>query len=43
MVLADLEKKFKNLIDAPLKVTNQLTNQSSKAILKHKRKTYNIT
>ena len=37
MILADLEKKI-NLIDAPLKLTNYLTNQSSKAILKQKQK-----
>ena len=32
------KKNLKNLIDAPLKLINQLTNQSSKAILKQKKK-----
>ena len=32
------KKKLKNLIDAPLKLTNYLTNQSLKAILKQKKK-----
>ena len=41
MVLADLEKIFKTLTDAPLKLTNQLNNQSSKAILKRKKR-YNF-
>ena len=38
MALADLKKNLENLTDAPLKLTNQLTNQSSKVILKRKKK-----
>ena len=36
MVLADLQKIFKKITDPPLKLTYQLNNQSSKAILKQK-------
>ena len=32
------KKKLRNLTDAPLKLTNQLANQSSKAISKRKKK-----
>ena len=34
MVLADLQKKFLKITDPPLKLTYQLNNQSSNAILK---------